>query len=281
VEKPEEVQIMRRIHRGPVGWHVIDRATRRLDLYQDEQDFSTFLAILSHALTASEATLWAMTLMSNHYHMVLYADSDQLSDCMHRVNREYTRYHNGRYGMVGHTFEGPYKAYAQPTPVLLLRTIAYVFMNPVAAGMTPRPEDYRWSSARDYLGLPGSAFTVNPSDVMSRVSPDASKAWSLFHRAMDRELHRPRQRGNGLTRIEIQARQFEWLLEHAQETVSALEGEDPVGVAVYWARQCGVAPKAISTVLPDQSPKQIGYLYSKMVARLAKDPEKAQRLQLP
>jgi hypothetical protein len=60
-----------------------------------------------------------------------------------------------------------------------------------------------------------------------------------------------------------------------------LEGEDPVGMAIYWARRCGVAPKAISTALGDQSPKQIGYLYSKMAARPAKDPEKAQRLELP
>jgi len=272
---------LRRIQRGPVGWHVINRATRRLDLYQEEKDFSTFLAILSNALTASQATLWAMTLMSNHYHMVLYASSDQLSDCMHRVNREYSRYHNGRYGMVGHTFEGPYKAYAQPTPVLLLRTIAYVFMNPVSAGMATRPEDYPWSTVRDYLDLPGSAFKVNPSDVMSRVSKDAPKAWSLFHRAMDRELNKPRRRGNGLTRIEVHARQFEWLLEHAQETASALEGEDPVEMAIYWARNCGVAPKAISTVLVNQSPKQIGFRYSKLAARLTRDPKKAQRLELP
>jgi len=222
-----------------------------------------------------------MTLMSNHYHMVLYASTDQLSDCMHRVNREYSRYHNGRYGMVGHTFEGPYKAYAQPTPVLLLRTIAYVFTNPVAAGMTARPEDYRWSSVRDYLGLTGSAFKVYPSDVMNRVSKDASKAWAQFHRAMDREANRPRRRGDGLTRIQVQAQQFEWLLEHAQESGSALEGEDPVSMAVYWARHCGVAPKAISTVLGNQSPKQIGYLYSKMAARMAKDPGKGQRLELP
>jgi REP-associated tyrosine transposase len=276
-----EAQAMRRIKRDPVGWHVIDRATRRLELYQDEKDFSTFLAILSNALTASQATLWAMTLMSNHYHMVLHASSDQLSDCMHRVNREYSRYHNGRYGMVGHTFEGPYKAYAQPTPVLLLRTIAYVFTNPVAAGMTAKPEDYRWSSVRDYLGLPGSAFRVNPSDVMSRVSKDASKAWSLFHRAMDRELNRPRRRGNGLTRIEVQAQQFEWLLEHAQESLSVLEGEDPLDMAIYWARHCGVAPKAISTVLQDHNPKQISKRFGRMTERLALDPAKARRLKLP
>jgi REP element-mobilizing transposase RayT len=276
-----EVQIMRRIKRDPVGWHVINRATRRLDLYQDEQDFSTFLAILSNALTASETTLWAMTLMSNHYHLVLYAGSDQLSDCMHRVNREYSRYHNGRYHMVGHSFEGPYKAYAQPTPFLLLRTIAYVFMNPVAAGLTSRPEDYRWSTVRDYLDIPGSAFRVNPADVMNRVSNEPSQAWSSFHHAMDRELNRPRRRSNGLTRTEVHAQQFEWLLEHARESIPTLEGEDPVDMAIYWARQCGVAPKAIATVLEDQSPKQIGYRYSRIAAKMAEDPDRAKRMTLP
>lgn len=272
---------MRRVKRDPVGWHVIDRATRRLELYQDDQDFSTFLNILSHALTASEATLWAMTLMSNHYHMVIYASTEQLTACMQRVNREYSRYHNQRYHQVGHTFEGPYKAYAQPTPVLLLRTIAYVFMNPVAAGMVSAPEDYRWSSARDYLGLPGSVFKTNPSDVMQRVSQDQSLAWRQFHRAMDREANRPRRRGDGLTRIQVQAQQFEWLLEHAQESIPKLEGEDPVHMAIYWARHCGVAPKAISTILETTTPGQVGRIYARMSARMAQDPERARRLELP
>jgi len=36
----------------------------------------------------------------------------------------------------------------------LLEKIAYIHANPVRAGLVSRPEDYAWSSAADYLGLP-------------------------------------------------------------------------------------------------------------------------------
>lgn len=273
---------MRRIQCDSIGWHVIARGARRLDLFRDDEDYAAFLAMLSKALKASGAILWAVTLMSNHYHLVLYASSKQLTACMMRVNRLYARYHNRRYGLVGHAFDGPYKAYPQPSPLLLLRTIAYVFLNPVAAGITRHPEDYRWSCVRDYLNLPGSAIHVDPPEVLAHVHADAARAWALFHRAMERESSRPRRKiGDALTRTEIHAQQFEWLLDHALESRESLGGEDPVQAAMYWARQCGVTPRAMAVVLEQRSPQWIRRTLWDLGEELRQDPDRARRLALP
>lgn len=273
---------MKRIKRTSIGWHVIARGARRLDLFKDSQDFLTFLAMLRFALIRSGATLWAFTLMSNHYHLVIKASSDELTACMRRLNRTYSRYHNARYGLVGHAFDGPYKAFAQPTPILLLRTIAYVFMNPVSAGLSRLPEDYKWTCVRDYLGLSGSPLRVNPSEAIAGVAKEPSHAWAAFHRALEREALRPKRVvPDQLTRTELHARQFEWLLDHARESQARLTGEDPTLIAIHWARQCGITPKAMSSVLQDWTPLQISHALEKLAKALKNDPTRSRRLALP
>jgi putative transposase len=39
--------------------------------------------------------------------------------------------------------------------------IDYIHMNPVRRGLVERPEDWPWSSARDWLGLPGCPLPVD------------------------------------------------------------------------------------------------------------------------
>ena len=273
---------MKRVKSEAIGWHVIARGARRLDLFRDDLDFTTFISMFRYALNVSGAALWAFTLMSNHYHLVLYASSRQLTACMQRLNRSYARYHNRRYGLVGHAFDGPYKAYRQPTPLLLLRTIAYVFMNPVTAGLEQAPEHYRWSCVRDYLNLPGSAMRVHPAEVMARVSQEPEEAWASFHRAMRREAKRPKRMvSDRLTRTQVHAQQFEWLLEHALESVGNLGDEDPVQVALYWARQCGVTPTAMASVLKNHPAEMIRVTLCRFQKKLLADPALARRLALP
>jgi REP element-mobilizing transposase RayT len=273
---------MKRVQRDSVGWHVIARGARRLDLFHDEEDFSAFIAILQRAVQVTGGLLWAFALMSNHYHMVVFASSNQLTGCMRRINRLYARYHNRKYGMTGHAFDSPYKAYPQPTPLLLLGTIAYVFMNPVKAGIASRPEDYPWSCVREYLNLEGSPVRVNPTKVMSLVSEDSAMAWKAFHRAMDREARRPiRKTRDTLTRTEIHAQQFGWLLDHAQESRDRLQGEDPVMVAIYWGRQCGITPAAMARVLETLTAPQIRVQLCRFKKELEKDPARAQLLACP
>ena len=42
-----------------------------------------------------------------------------------------------------------------PTPKILHQKLDYIHYNPVVAGIVEKPEDYLYSSARDYFGTPG------------------------------------------------------------------------------------------------------------------------------
>ena len=273
---------MRRFRVDMGNWHVFARGARRLELFRDKEDYLTFICLLQYALAISGCILWAFTLMTNHYHLVLRGSSAQLTACMRRLNMMYSTYHNRKYGMVGHAFDGPYKAYLQGSILLLLRCIAYVFLNPVTAGFASRPEEYPWNCYRSFVGLPGSPISVDPSPLMEEVDPDLKNAWNRFYLAMEREAVRCKDKPNrGLTMVEIHSQQFEWLLEYARENAKHLAGQDPTVVAMYWARQCGISPRAISSILGDRSPVQVSHTVSDFRSKVSKNPDLEKHLRLP
>lgn len=273
---------MRRLKCGTADWHVFARGSRRMELFRDREDYLNFICILEYALAVSGSVLWAFTLMTNHYHLVIRATSDQLTACMRRLNTMYSTYHNRKYGLVGHAFDGPYQAYRQGSLLLLLRCIAYVFLNPVTGGLVGKPEDYPWTSYRSFVGLPGSPMETGVAPLMGEIDPEPRQAWARFHQAMEREIVRSKDKPvRGLTMVQVHSQQFEWLLEHALSTKDRLAGEDPELVAMYWARQCGVSPRAISAVLGGKSPAQVRQLLHQFKERLAKNPDLAKHLPLP
>ncbi len=54
---------------------------------------------------------------------------------------------------MGHLFQGRYKAILCDKDTYLLSLVKYLHCNPVRAEMVKQPEEYRWSSHREYLGM--------------------------------------------------------------------------------------------------------------------------------
>lgn len=238
---------------SPVDWHVFNRGSRRMALFRDDQDAQIFLSLLFDAAEASGCVLWAYLLMTNHFHLALRGSSDQLSLCMGRTGRLYARYHNRRYNLTGAAFEGRYEAFPQASFPLLLRTIAYIFVNPVAAGMVKSPGAHPWSSYKSFRGEAAGPLRANESALLRRLDPDTRRAREKFGLFLDRELRRlkkgPSAPQAGLSARDIQATHFAWLLEEAGAKTPFLEGWEPVLLAIYWAQQAGFHRSAISTAL--------------------------------
>lgn len=272
---------MRRLHCDTAPWHVFARGARRLELFRDDDDREKFLGILAYSLKKSGCALWAYVLMSNHYHLLLYGDSDQRTACMRRIGWMYSLYYNQRYGLNGHAFDGPYQAYRQRSPLLTLWTIAYVFVNPVKAGLCGKPEAYPWSGYRSFLGLPGSPLDVDISALQPTIDADPKKAWARFRDAMKAEMKRPPKLVTGrLTMIEVHIQEFGWMLDYAQEHPATDVDVDATTLAIYWGRRYGIAPRAIAKVLGMESPREVWEAMKKLTDRIKLEEGLEARLEL-
>jgi REP element-mobilizing transposase RayT len=273
---------MRRLHCDTELWHVFARGTRRLVVFRDDDDYRQFLQILAFSLAQSGARVFAYALMINHYHLVLEATSTELTAFMRRLNKTYSRYHNKRYDLTGHTFDGPYQAYCQRTSLLSLATLAYVFANPVKAGACSVIEDYPWTSYHSFVGKPGSAFPINPTPLLNRLDSDPERIWRLFHQALRRELERPpKQIPARPSMAEVHLSQFASLLDYATENPGLLAGEDPVPVAAHWARQAGVTPRVIAKALGLKESRTVRNMLRTFAERLEASPALARLARLP
>ena len=90
--------------------------------------------------------------MTNHFHLVLETPDPNLSQGMRQLNGVYTQQFNRRHALVGHLFQGRFKAILVERETYLLGLARYVVLNPVRAGMVARPDDWPWSSYRAMVG---------------------------------------------------------------------------------------------------------------------------------
>ncbi len=133
-------------------YHVTSRGDRRELIYREDEDRASQLGVISHALDRFDAQALAYCLMGNHFHLVLHTRQPNLSRLMRHINGVYTQRFNRRHGLVGHLFQGRFKAILVDRDAYLLALCRYVERNPVAAGMVAAPEDWPWSSCRVHLG---------------------------------------------------------------------------------------------------------------------------------
>jgi REP element-mobilizing transposase RayT len=134
-------------------YHVTSRGNRREPIYRDNADRLCQLDVLAEALVRFDADVLTYCLMGNHYHLVVQTHAGQLSRLMRHFNGVYTQAFNRRHGLVGHLFQGRFKAVLVDSDSYLVALCRYVERNPVAAGLVPRPADWWWSSCRAHLGL--------------------------------------------------------------------------------------------------------------------------------
>jgi len=134
-------------------YHVTSRGDRREPIFEDGEDRTRLLEVVAQAMARFDAVAHAYCLMGNHYHFVLQTRQANLSRLMRHINGVYSQAYNRRHGLVGHLFQGRFKAIHVDRDAYFLAACRYVDLNPVRAGMVSEPSDWSWSSFRAHVGL--------------------------------------------------------------------------------------------------------------------------------
>lgn len=95
----------------------------------------------------------AFVLMDNHFHLLVLTPDEPIDRIMYFFMKEVTRDLQKAAKRINKIFGGRYKGSLILTDHYLYNVLKYIYRNPVAAGITERPEDYNFSTARE--DLPG------------------------------------------------------------------------------------------------------------------------------
>lgn len=134
-------------------YHVTNRGNEQRSIFRDDDDRRAFLRFLAETIRRCGWSLSAWVLMTNHFHLVIQTPEPNLSRGMHWLETCYASWFNRRHRRSGHLFQGRFTAIVVEKEQYFTRLMRYVVMNPVAARLVARPEDYTWSSYRAVAGF--------------------------------------------------------------------------------------------------------------------------------
>lgn len=129
-------------------FHITTRGVERRPVYLDRDDRLTFLAQLWRAVDRYDWNVYALCLMTNHYHLVVEGMRDSISRGLQRVNGVYAESFNGKYRRSGHLWGDRFALWQVRDEEHLYAACAYVFQNPVRAGVCATTADWEWTWSR-------------------------------------------------------------------------------------------------------------------------------------
>ncbi|MFZ3589077.1 transposase [Bacillus sp. DJP31] len=149
----------KRIWDPTVYYHVVSRGNRRDALFLDNRDFTIFMYILQEVNGKTPFNLASYCIMTNHFHLQLNSTVDSTSKIVGDIKRKYAQYYNNRYRLSGYVYDGRFYSKEITSPQGMLEVSRYIHLNPLKAYMIETPEQYAWSSYKNYkLGYKNPPF---------------------------------------------------------------------------------------------------------------------------
>ncbi|HOK56163.1 MAG TPA: transposase [bacterium] len=130
-------------------------------------------------------------IMPTHLHLVLEEKKEKgISQFMSNILNSYARYFNLKYKRKGHLWESSYKRVLVETDEQLLHLTRYIHLNPTTAGIVKKPENWEFSSYREYLGNEKIFLKICYFDDIIEINPKSYREFVEDYIDYEKELHR-------------------------------------------------------------------------------------------
>ena len=104
----------KRIAKGNIVYHALNRANGRLRIFKKRQDFEAFESILAEGIERYRMRLCGYCIMGTHWHLVLWPRADgDLSHFMRWITVTHTQRWHAAHGTsgIGHLYQGRFKSF--------------------------------------------------------------------------------------------------------------------------------------------------------------------------
>ena len=130
-------------------YHVYNRISSGEAVFADPNEAIEFIQIIQDVKKRDGWTVFAWSVMSNHFHLVVRTSSVPLWRGMHGIQNRYSRAFNRRFGRTGSLWQSRYKAKFVGDQSYLDHLVLYVHLNPVKAGLVDDPAEYPFAGHRE------------------------------------------------------------------------------------------------------------------------------------
>lgn len=141
-----------RIHFEGALYYILTKSEYRLNLFKDDSDKSYYLSLINDYKKQYNFKLYSIALISIETHLLIAPSTDfTISQIMHDVNANYTKYYNKKYERKGHLFKERFKAVLIEKEQYLLEMTRYIHRIVLKEDPMVQLKDYKWSSYPCYI----------------------------------------------------------------------------------------------------------------------------------
>ncbi len=131
--------------------HIAQRGNRRQSTFFCDDDYRTYLDLMSLWCQKSGVEVWSYCLMPNHIHLIAVPHNEgSLHKAIGEAHRRYARMVNFREDWRGFLWQGRFKSYVMDERYVVAAA-RYIELNPVRGKVVKNAWEYRWSSARAHV----------------------------------------------------------------------------------------------------------------------------------
>ena len=134
-------------------FHIMVQGINKEYIFSTKEMKEKYKKLLKENVQKSNVKLLSYCIMSNHAHMLMYVqDFKEMSKLMQKINTSFAKFYNRKNNRVGFVFRDRYSIQQILNRQHLYNCLAYIHNNPVKAGIVQTPQDYKYSSYREWLG---------------------------------------------------------------------------------------------------------------------------------
>ena len=132
-------------------YHIMLRGINKQVIFEDEEDNFKFLETLKKYKAISGYKIFAYCLMSNHVHLLLKVEKEDIDLIIKRIASSYVYWYNWKYKRNGHLFQDRFKSEPVENDSYFLTVVRYIHQNPLKAGVCKSIDGYNFSSYNEYV----------------------------------------------------------------------------------------------------------------------------------
>jgi len=132
-------------------YHVYSRISHGERVFADSEEATRFVRTIADVKRRDGFAVLAWCVMANHYHLALRTAGVPLWRSIRLIQWRCARDHNRRLRQLGPLWQGRYHARLVEDERYLLQLVAYIHLNPVAAGLVDDPAAYPLSGHTELL----------------------------------------------------------------------------------------------------------------------------------
>ncbi len=132
-------------------YHVYNRFASGEAVFADPEEALEFVEFLRFVKSRDDWTVFAWSLMSNHYHLAIRSSAVPISHGLHYLQGRFSQRFNRRRKRTGALWQSRYQSKPINGQDYLDRVILYIHLNPALGGLVSNPVDHVFSGHREIV----------------------------------------------------------------------------------------------------------------------------------